>query len=463
MTAHPLLEGGLARGSLLPLQPFDIHHPTHIAVIEPDRAFWGLVRKDRMAETLAGGPLLDALREKGKTFAREMDMLRFHLKPSAVYFNPTERCNLNCAYCYIPEEMRRRGEQMDKAATLDALDRLHRYFRSHMPEGRLPQIIFHGAEPLLAREAIFAAIDEYGDRFRFGVQTNATLLDQEAVAFLTSRGVGVGLSLDGPIAEVADRTRRRWSGAGVFEQVVRAIEMLDGYPGYNVICTMTQENLPHLTEMVEFLHARRVPACMLNVTRCTLPGARAVRGEDDDVSKAYLAALERTHELYRETGRKLVVANFANILIAILAPTARRLMCDISPCGGGRSFFALAPNGDLSPCSEFIGLPAFNGGNLFRQPVEDILDSPPFRLVIGRKVEDVAGCDACLIRHFCGSPCPAEAHEMNGGMEQKGAFCRFYEEQVRYALRLIADGRHEDFLWEGWDDGAEAVCAIGAA
>jgi uncharacterized protein len=448
---------------LPPLQPFDIGHPDYVALVEPDTAFWGLVRKDRLTETLAGSPLIDAWREKGKAFAREMDMLRFRLKPSAVYFNPTERCNLNCAYCYIPEEMRRRGKQMDKAAVFDALDRLHSYFSGHMPAGRLPQIIFHGAEPLLAREAIFAAIEEFGSRFRFGVQTNATLLDEEAVSFLTSRGVGVGLSLDGPIAEVANRTRKRWSGDGVFGHVVRAIEMLDGYAGYNVICTMTTENLPHLTDMVEFLHARRVPACMLNVTRCTLPGARTVSGEDAQVSKAFLAALERTHKLHRETGRKLVVANFANILIAILAPTARRLMCDISPCGGGRSFFALAPNGDLFPCSEFIGLPAFKGGNLFREPVEEVLDSPPFRLVAGRKVEDIPGCDSCLIRHFCGSPCPAEAHEMNGGMKEKGAFCQFYEEQVRYALRLIADRRHEDFLWQGWDEGAEVSCNIGAA
>jgi uncharacterized protein len=52
---------------------------------------------------------------------------------------------------------------------------------------------------------------------------------------------------------------------------------------------------------------------------------------------------------------------------------------------------------------------------------------------------------------------------MNGAMTQKGAFCQFYEEQVRYALRLIADGCHEDFLWDGWDDGADVSCAIGAA
>ena len=40
---------------------------------------------------------------------------------------------------------------------------------------------------------------------------------------------------------------------------------------------------------------------------------------------------------------------------------------------------------------------------------------------------------------------------MNGGMDRPGAFCELYEEQVRYALRLIADGRYEAFLWEGWD------------
>ncbi len=448
---------------LSPLQPFDIGHPTHVAVVEPDTAFWGVVHKDKLADALAQAALIDAYRANADSFAREMDMLRFHLKPSAVYFNPTERCNLNCTYCYIPANMRRRGAHMDKATVLESLGRLHAYFSGHMPPDRLPQVIFHGAEPLLNREAIFAGIDAFQNRFRFGVQTNATLLDEDAVAFLTERGVGIGLSLDGPEPAIADRTRRRWNGDGVFAQVVRAIERLDGYPGFNVICTMTTGNLPHLTEMVEFFHQRRVPACMLNLTRCTMPGARAVRGGDDEVAEAYLAALERTHQLYRETGRKLVVANFANILITILAPTARRLMCDISPCGGGRSFFALAPNGDLFPCSEFIGLPAFNGGNLFRQSVEDILASPAFQLVTGRKVEDVAGCAECPIRHFCGSPCPAEAHEMNGGMGRKGAFCRFYEEQTRYALRLIADGRHQDFLWDGWDEGAETTVAIGCA
>ena len=116
----------------------------------------------------------------------------------------------------------------------------------------------------------------------------------------------------------------------------------------------------------------------MNILRCTLPRSRSVKPDDAPAAKYFLQALDRTHELYKKTGRKLIVGNFANILLAIVAPAARRLMCDISPCGGGRCFFALAPNGDLFPCSEFIGLQQFCGGNLFRDDIPGVLAKPAF-------------------------------------------------------------------------------------
>ncbi len=170
----PSMEGSPVRGSLVPLVPFDIEHPTHIAVMEPNTVFWGLVAKEWLEEMLQEGDMQDTYRAHASVFAREMDTSRFSLKPSAIYFNPTERCNLNYAYCYIPQKMRRAGVQMDKATVLNVLERLHSYFRGHMPAERLPQVIFHGAESLLARDAIFAGIETFGDRFHFGVQTNAT-------------------------------------------------------------------------------------------------------------------------------------------------------------------------------------------------------------------------------------------------------------------------------------------------
>ena len=436
-------------------QPIDIGHPRYVAVIEPDTAFWFLVEREKLAEVALGGSLVEAYRKKAARFGEEMHALRFGLKPSAVYFNPTERCNLNCTYCYIPEKMRRKGQHMSQDKLIEALAILKKYFRTTVPKGTLPQIIFHGAEPMLCREAVFAGIAEFGKDFRFGIQTNATLLDDEAIEFLRAHDVSIGISLDAPTAEIAERTRQTWDGQGVYRQVIDAMQRLKGYPAWSVISTISDRNLRQLPRLVDFLHAQEVPTCLMNILRCTLPRSRSVKPGDAPAAKYFLQALDRTQELYRQTGRKLIVGNFANILLAIVAPTARRLMCDISPCGGGRCFFALAPSGDLFPCSEFIGLDGFRGGNLFEDDVASVLQSEPFRLVTGRRVEDIEPCRHCAIRHFCGSPCPAEAHEMNGGMNHTGAFCEFYEEQVRYALRLIADDKVNDFLWEDWDEGMD--------
>ncbi len=433
------------------LQPVDIGHPDYIGVVDPDTAFWALVRKDRYADAVTDGSLLRQYRERLGVLAGEMETLRFGLSPSAVYFNPTERCNLNCGYCYLPEAMRRDGAHMPRSKLIEALAILKAHFRRSLPEGVVPQIVFHGSEPLANREAVFAAIDEHKDDFRFGVQTNGTLLDDDAIAFLASRGVSLGLSLDGHVETVADRTRANWAGDGAFKKVAGTLERLKGYPAYSVICTVTSANMEALPAIVEFFHALEIPVCMLNPVRCTQPGGQNLKPPDHELTGHYLRALDRAYELYLETGRKLIVANFANVLVGILAPAGRQLMCDISPCGGGRCFFAVSATGDLFPCSEFIGLPEFCGGNLFRGEVDAALESPAFRHVTRRRIEEIEPCSRCAVRHFCGSPCPAEVWAAHGAMDRPGAFCELYEEQVRYALRQIADGKEAAYLWDQWD------------
>jgi uncharacterized protein len=178
---------------------------------------------------------------------------------------------------------------------------------------------------------LFAALERFQDDFRFGIQTNGTLLDDADLEFLTERGIAIGLSLDSDLEDVATRTRKTWAGDSVYAKVVATMEKLRGYANYSVICTVTRENMHRLVRTVDFLHQRNVPTCMLNPVRCTREGARETKPADHDMSHHYLAALDRTYKLYRRTSRKLVVANFANILIAILAPQTRRLMCDISP------------------------------------------------------------------------------------------------------------------------------------
>ena len=439
------------------LVPIDIAHSVYTAVVEPETAFWSLVRSDSLAEVLTDPAFIGQVRDWHGTLASEMESLRSGLVPSAVYFNPTERCNLNCSYCYLPEQMRRRGIRMSEARLFEAMEALLEYFHRQLPEGSRPQVIFHGSEPMLNRTPVFAAIDRFSSEIEFGIQTNGTLLNHEAIEFLTSRRISLGLSLDGPISSITDRTRHTHGGRSVHERVVGTLEALRGYTNHSVICTVTTENLDHLDQLVELLHDLEVPTCMLNPVRCTLPGGERVRPSDTSFAVAYLRALDRTYELYQATGRKLVVANFANAILGVIAPTARRLMCDISPCGGGRCFFAVDAHGGLFPCSEFIGLPDFRAGNLFDGGLETCFETDAFRMVTSRTVEKIETCQSCVLRHFCGAPCPAEAHSLHGNTAAQGAFCEFYQEQLRYVFRLIADGLQEAYLWDNWDRGTATV------
>jgi uncharacterized protein len=429
----------------------EIGLPGQVAVVEPDLAFWALVRRDDLDEALAG-ELVSDFRKHAEEFRGEMERLRFGLKPSAAYFNPTERCNFNCSYCYLPEEMRRNGRTMSADELCEALSRLLVYFRETMPSEAKPQLIFHGSEPMLAREAVFAGIERFGEDFIFGVQTNASLLDDEAISFLTEHGVGIGVSLDAPTAAVADKLRKNWHGTGSFAEVTRAIEKLSSYPAFNVITTVTKVNVGTLPAMVDFYHEQGVRTVMFNPVRCTQAGGLELKPDNDVLAEHFCSALDRSWELYEKTGRKLVVANFANILAGIVGPTGRRLMCDISPCGGGRCFVAVSANGDVFPCSEFISFPEFCGGNLYSDSIGAILKSGPFLDVTNRRVETIKPCADCSIRHFCGAPCPAEIKAVSGTLEAPSPYCEFYEEQARYAFRVIAAKREDAYLWDGWQE-----------
>jgi len=438
----------------------EIGHEDFVALISADTAFWVLAPRDQALEYLLGPELPRMFLEKEARLASDLNNVRFGLLPSAVYFNPTERCNLDCGYCYLPREARRAGDHMKPARLMESLQILQDFFQSTLPEGARPQLVFHGAEPLLAKDAVFAGIEKYGDYFRFGVQTNATLLDQEAKDFLVAHGVGIGLSLDGPSGAVADRTRRTWGGTGVFAETVKALEELVNYPGLNLITTVTKENVRHLPELVDFLHARGVGNALLNPVRGTQTGGRNLMPDQAELAHFFFQALDRTYELAQKTGKKLVIGNFANLLLGLVAPGARRLMCDISPCGGGRCFFAVGAHGEVAPCSEFLGLPEFHGGNLWEQSVPELLATPQFKQITTRVTEGFAPCNRCAVRHVCGAPCPAEVYAINGRLDAPAPLCDFYTAQAQYAFRVIAQGRLDDYLWDGWKDGLEEIVVM---
>ncbi len=419
--------------------------------LDPHNVFWGITSK-QAGESIASDKILSLYKKVRNRLDAQMEDFRFSANLTAIYIDPTDRCNADCPYCYVPAQIRKNGKQMNEEQLKYVLQKIARYFKrlALLKKNIKPVIIFHASEPLLAKDIIFKAISDFGKQFHFGLQTNALLLEQADVEFLKKHRVGVGISLDSSDPQMNNKQRLSREGNGNFAQAVQAIEWFDGYKGLNVIATITKFNVGHLPELVKFLHSKRVSCVLLNPLRLTAKPARKLQPEQSLMTKYFIEAVQKAMELSRSSNHRIIIGNFANTILAIVAPTARRLMCDISPCGGGRCFLTITTSGEMIPCGEFIGLDGSSGGNIFKTTISKAMQSKPFKKIRARIVEKIDECKVCEFRNICGAPCPAELHSL-GNMYQPSVFCEFYKEIIKYAFKLIAEDKAKYLIREeGW-------------
>ena len=327
-------------------------------IVDPDNVFWGILHKRQDNNFILPREAISLYENIKDKLDKQMHEFRFSTNLTAIYIDPTDRCNANCPYCYIPSRIRKKGKSMTKRELFFILEKAAGYFKK---QKRKAVIVFHAAEPLLVKDIIFEGIEKFNKEFKFGLQTNASLLERPDVKFLKKFRVGVGISLDYYSPKVNNRLRPLDGKDGNFQTAIRAIEWFNGYAGLNVITTITKFNITALAGMVEFLHGRRVPCVLLNPVRLTQKNSRALKPDETLMAKYFIKAVDKAIELSKNSKQKIIIGNFANVILGIVAPVARRLMCDISPCGGGRCFLTITAKGQMIPCGEFIGLKGFSG------------------------------------------------------------------------------------------------------
>ncbi len=394
--------------------------------IDPESSFWATGDNKRIEAFYSG------IREE---LIKEMRDFRFNRELILLYVNPTDRCNASCPYCYLPSKIKTRQKNMSYEELAEIAEKAIVYFEKKGIKG---SIVFHGSEPLLNKENIFKIIEDYNDNINFGIQTNGFLLTEEDVDFIKDRAVNTGISLDSPDRKINDYLR----GEGHHSKILEALDWFDGYSALNVVTTITGYNMTQLADMIEFLHSHKVSLSLMNPVRGTQRASMAFRPDPLKIAGEFIKAVDKSIELTK-TGRRIVIGDFANIILGIVAPAARVLMCDISPCGAGRRFFAVSAEGSSYPCGEFIGMEEFSGGNVFSDSIGKISSSENFRKVMERTVEGIDECKTCKLRNICGSPCPAELYSSEGSMYRKSYYCDFYKKVVEYAFRMIIN----DDIW----------------
>jgi uncharacterized protein len=165
----------------------------------------------------------------------------------------TPFCNLNCAYCYLPN--RQSTNRMSEATLARVFERL-----AESPFlGEQLTVVWHAGEPLTLPvsyyETAFEIIENLSPprlRVDHCMQTNGVLIDDAWVDFLREWNICVGVSLDGP-KELHDAFRTTRSGRGSFERTMAGVRKLQvAGINFHVISVLTRKSLKIAEELFWF-------------------------------------------------------------------------------------------------------------------------------------------------------------------------------------------------------------------
>ncbi|SRR5712692_629312 len=185
-------------------------------------------------------------------------------KVSMLRLQATPTCNLNCAYCYIPENVRRQTGTMSTEVLETTLNRL---INEDLLDDRIA-ISWHGAEPLAAglgwyQDAFARVAKILGDKTVVAhvFQTNGVLINDDWCRFLKRHHAQIGVSMDG--SEEQNAARVNWAGRPAFQSALRGIDRLNrhGIP-WALLSVVTHATMCDPQAFIRFVRS----------TGCATPG-----------------------------------------------------------------------------------------------------------------------------------------------------------------------------------------------
>jgi radical SAM protein with 4Fe4S-binding SPASM domain len=383
--------------------------------------------------------------------------------PYTVSWNLTQRCNQECAHCYL--------SAFPRASTTDELttDECRRAMDEMAAVNPDLLLILTGGEPFLRKDLFDLAGHAVERGFTVVLGTNGFLLGEKQAAAMRRHGIqGASISLDSTDAGRHDAFRRfpgAWKGA------IRATEALraEGLP-FSLHMSVTGWNVGEVPAMIDLagqLRARVLNLFFLVRTGrgdgltdipaeeyervltflARVQGVGPVLARDEGASQGPKASQggpgssDRSAEAFGRMGELLIRAK--------CAPFFRRILYALDPvspllsnfaegsCPAGQHYCRIMPNGDVTACPY---MPAV-AGNLRRTPFGDLWrDASIFHDLRGGRL--TGRCGACEFSRICGG-CRCRAYATFGDYLAEDPACAY--QPGAYGGRVIELPAHHTF------------------
>jgi uncharacterized protein len=339
----------------------------------------------------------------------EMPVQEFPLQ--RVVLNVTNQCNLACTYCYeYSEDKITEPQGKPKYMTKDVAESAIEMLIRESSGRKSIHVTFFGGETLLNFPVMRSTVEfakkkaeEVGKEIEFSLTTNATLLNEEIIKFLSDQRIGVTVSIDGD-KELNDKMRVFHDGRGSYEIIAPKIkQLLKGHRtnsiGARVTLTSGVTNVSriyrHLTTELGFDAVGFSPATA-SPDRLYSIGPQKM----DNVLGGFAElAME-----YRDNAIEGRQHGFTNV-----SDTLKELHSGISkayPCGAGLGLLGVSTGGDIGLCHRFVDSPVgkmghLNEGGIDHTARREFLSTHH----IGARYD----CHTCWARPVCSGGCYHEA------------------------------------------------------
>ncbi|MGB9811901.1 MAG: radical SAM protein [Dictyoglomus turgidum] len=349
-----------------------------------------------------------------------------------IYFKPTERCNLACKHCYVPENKRQGGTtflSLDNA--LNILRKIEQYFGS---KGQKVRILFHGGEPMLTGVDFYKEIyKEFGSSnwLTFSIQTNLTLYSHvwdEVFEHLFNGYAGTSFDLTRRTVYGYSDFLAKWEDS--FRKFTEKFKA-------SVEITVSKKFFDwSVSDWVNFMLTHKANAFSFG-------WYSDIQGNSDLFVNydSYLDFLMSLSTELLQRGLPVYFKQIQGMFGLSYNPVEKKYMyspestCMFSTfCGDNH--IVINPDGTVGICPA-LSANNFTIGNIYEQTMEDILNSPERqRFILFQKTPDEE-CVSCRYLGVCNCGCPVLR---KSGLLLRKKCVEFFSFFESLADKLLEDG-----------------------
>lgn len=328
--------------------------------------------------------------------------------PSTLYLVLTNDCNLSCSYCPFSrlDSHGHNASGMSFEVAKRAINFWVESLLSNCDPERPCNLIFYGGEPLLNLETIKQSLDyinrlriekKVPNNIRFLLNTNGTLLSEEAVCLLKRWNVDVVVALDS-FSETNDRYRRDLNNRGTYREVIKALELLKKY-GVNTYLSvaLTPDNLEEVAQFGPKLREYGIKGLGMNILRGSIP------------QDAFSYSFAEFNSYQTKSAEAMIEFFWGNMPGGVTEfQTHRRVSAFTSGsfnqnnCGGFGEHVVVFPNGEIGNCPWSSN---YNTGSVFESQYPSIQRKSFFFTRKNDLPLYNEGCLSCGAISICGGNC----------------------------------------------------------